>query len=90
MSPKRRTNDIITSEILKLCMNGASKTRIVYQVNLNSMTAKPYIEHLINRELLEVVPTGSKVIYRTTPKGADLARVFNQFQSEMDKLLACV
>ncbi len=90
MSLKRRTNDKIASEILKLCMNGASKTRIVYQANLNSASAKPYIEHLINNGLVEAVSAGSKVIYKTTPKGAELTRVFNEFHSEMDKIFACV
>ena len=90
MRPKRRTSDIITSEILNLCMNGASKTRIVYQANLNSASAKPYIEHLINNGLVEKVPVGSKIIYKTTPKGVELTRVFNQFHSEMNKLFSCV
>ncbi|HON35065.1 MAG TPA: winged helix-turn-helix domain-containing protein [Methanothrix sp.] len=90
MRPKRRTNDKITSDILKLCMNGASKTRIVYQANLNSASAKPYIENLINNGLVEEVPVGSKVIYKTTPKGVELSRVFNQFHSEMNKLFSCV
>ena len=90
MSPKRRTNDIIASEILKLCINGASKTRIVYQANLNSNSAKPYIEQLINNGLMEVTTKGCKVVYKTTPKGAELVRVFSQFHSEMDKLFACV
>jgi len=90
MRPKRRTNDKITSEILKLCMNGASKTRIVYQANLNSASAKPYIENLINNGLVEEVPVGSKVIYKTTPKGVELTIVFNQFHIEMNKLFSCV
>lgn len=90
MNQKRRTNDIITSQILKLCLNGATKTRIVYQANLNSRSAKPYIEQLINNELMEAVPAGKRIIYKTTPKGAELTRVFNQFHSEMDKLFACV
>ena len=90
MRPKRRTNDKITSHILKLCKKGASKTRIVYQANLNSASAKPYIENLINNGLVEEVPVGSKVIYKTTPKGVELSRVFNQFHSEMNKLFSCV
>lgn len=70
-------------------MNGASKTRIVYQANLNSLSAKPYIENLINSGLIEVVPDGSRVLYKTTPKGEEMTRLYNQFNSEMDKLLVC-
>jgi predicted transcriptional regulator len=88
MNQKRRTNDIIASEILKLCMNGASKTRIIHKANLNFLSAKSHIENLMNNGLMEAVPTGSKVIYRTTPKGAELSRVFGQFHNEMDKLFS--
>ena len=59
MRAKRRTNDLIASQILNVCANGASKTRIVYQANLNSVSAKPYLDNLINNGFMEVVPEGS-------------------------------
>lgn len=90
MNSRRRTSDLITSQILKLCVDGASKTRIVYQTNLNSTSAKPYIDHLINNGFMEAIPVGSRVIYKTTHKGQELTKKFNQFHSEMDKLYACV
>ncbi len=90
MNSRRRTSDLIALQILKVCVDGASKTRIVYQTNLNSASAKPYIEHLINKGFMEVIPVGSRVIYKTTPEGLELAKKFNQFHSEMDKLYACV
>lgn len=37
---KRNRNEII-SEILRVCMKGASKTRVVYQANLNFRTVNP-------------------------------------------------
>ena len=40
MISKRRTNDQIFSEILKLCIKGTNKTRIIYQANLNSVDSK--------------------------------------------------
>jgi len=43
---KRSRHEII-SQILDVCRNGASKTRIVYQVNLNFRTVNPYIDLLI-------------------------------------------
>ena len=90
MRSKRRTSDLIASQILKLCVDGASKTRIVYQTNLNSTSAKPYIDHLINNGFMEAIPEGSRIIYKTTPKGLELTKKFNQFHIEMDKLYACV
>jgi len=88
MRAKRRTNDLITSQILRVCANGASKTSIVYQANLNSASAKPYLDNLINNGFVEVVPEGSRIIYKTTPKGLELSDKFRQFHSEIDKLYA--
>jgi len=88
MRAKRRTNDLIASQILKVCVNGASKTRIVYQANLNSVSAKPYLNNLVNNGFMEAVPEGSRIIYKTTPKGLELENKFKQFHSEMDKLHA--
>lgn len=90
MNSRRRTGDLIASQILKVCGDGASKTRVVYQTNLNSVSAKSYLEHLINNGFLEVIPLGSRVIYKTTAEGLELAKKFSQFHSEMDKLYACV
>ena len=90
MTSKKRTNDVIASEILKICVKGASKTRIVYQANLNFLTAKPYLDRFIERGLLEVIPMGSRIVYKTTPKGMDLKEQLERFQSEIGELYACV
>ena len=90
MTSKKRTNDLIASEILKICVNGAVKTRIVYQANLNFLSAKPYLDRFIERGLLEVIPVGSRIVYKTTPKGMDLKEQFERFQSEIGELHACV
>ena len=87
MTSKKRTNDLIVSEILKICVNGASKTRIVYQANLNFSTAKPYLYRFIERGLLEVIPMGSRIVYKTTPKGIDLIERVERFQSEIGELM---
>jgi predicted transcriptional regulator len=90
MTYKRRTNDLIVSEILKICMPGASKTRIVYQANLNFVTAKPYLDNLARNGCLEAVTAGSRIIYKTTPKGVDLKERFEQYQSAIGELYECV
>ena len=88
MSSKRRTNDLIVSQILKLCVPGASKTRVVYQANLNFLTVNPYLDNLIKNECIETVREGSRVVYKTTPKGMDLKERFEQFHSAIDELYA--
>jgi predicted transcriptional regulator len=49
-------------------MPGASKIRIVYQVNLNFKTVKEHLDLLLEKGLLEAIP-GENIIYRTTEKG---------------------
>lgn len=67
--PPRRSKDLIIAQILVLCLgNGASKTKIVYQVNMNFHTAKTYVDLLLKKGLLEDAP-GEPIMYKTTPKG---------------------
>jgi len=87
MTSKKRTNDVIASEILKICVNGANKTRIVYQANLNFFSAKHYLDRFIERGLLEAIPEGSRIVYKTTPKGIDLKERLERFQSEIGELM---
>ncbi|TFH50504.1 MAG: DNA-binding protein, partial [Methanothrix sp.] len=48
-----------------ICKNGACKTKIVYQANLNFRTVNPYIDLLIKNNLLEV-KQGETILYETT------------------------
>jgi predicted transcriptional regulator len=75
----KRSRDTIISQILDVCTEGANKTRIVYQANLNFRTVIPYIDLLIKNELLEATED-SIVIYKTTPKGAKLLRGFKSIR----------
>jgi predicted transcriptional regulator len=66
---EKRNRDQIKAEILALCQeDGASKTRIVYQVNLNFKTAKGHLDLLLEKGLLEAIP-GDHIMYKTTEKG---------------------
>ncbi len=67
---KRDRLDII-SEILQQCIGGASKTAIVYKVNLNFKTVNPYLDLLLKRDLLRM-SQGSTLVYTTTEKGIKL------------------
>ncbi len=85
---KKRTPDLIISEILRICTNGAGKTRIVYRANLNFNTAVPYLDNLRRNGYIETFNDGNKTIYKTTSKGEELKGRFDQFHSELDKLHA--
>ena len=88
ISSKRRTNDLIASQILKLCVNGASKTRILYQANLNYLMAKQYLDNLMRNGFIAKEGTGSRITYRTTCKGAEYKEKFEQLQADLDGLYA--
>ncbi len=67
----KRSRYEILSNILRICQNGANKTKIVYQANLNFRTVNPYLQTLIQNNLL-VADIGQHTIYRTTKLGANL------------------
>ncbi len=76
---------MIISQILDICANGASKTRIVYQANLNFRTVNPYIELLTKNGIIEVAD-GPTVVYRTTPKGIKMLKEFRSIQSALPEI----
>lgn len=81
----KRSNDVIVSQILEVCIGGASKTKIVYQSNLNFRTVNPYIDLLIKRSLIEIV-RDNRIIYKTTDKGIELMKRFKHHHEEISKL----
>lgn len=86
MRVKKRSDDLIISQILNICENGARKTRIVYQANLNSTTVNRYLECLMETGMIEQSTYGSSYLFRTTVKGAELKNRLSRIQTEMDKL----
>jgi predicted transcriptional regulator len=82
---RRRSSDVIISQILEVCAKGASKTRIVYQSNLNFSTVNPYLDLLLERGLLEAV-NGPRTVYKTTENGIELMKSFKHYQDEISKL----
>jgi predicted transcriptional regulator len=60
---------------------GATKTRIVYQANLNFKTVNPYIELLIKNELISI-KDGQNKVYKTTNKGIEWLESFKFIQNK--------
>lgn len=85
MAGKRNLN-IVTAQILEICIEGANKTRVVYQANLNSAKGAQYLDNLTKSGLVEVIPDGARFIYRTTSKGKELQEKLEQFKSMMENL----
>jgi predicted transcriptional regulator len=76
---KRDKLEIIRS-ILLICKNGAKKTKIVYEANLNFKTADVYLKLLIDQKMI-VKEDGS---FRTTPKGVELLANLKEVSASLD------
>ena len=76
---KRDREEIIT-RILSICSRGATKTRIVYQANLNFRTVVPYINLLVKNGMIKI-KIGKNDIYETTDKGEELLECFKRIQA---------
>jgi predicted transcriptional regulator len=70
---KRNIHQIF-SEILEICRNGANKTRIVYQANLNFRTVNLYLDVLKKKNLINI----DHGEYQTTQDGMNLLESINQ------------
>jgi len=81
----KRNKNMIISEILNICLDGASKTKIVYQANLNFRTVNPYLKLLIKNELL-LTKNGPRLLYETTNKGKVLLDNYNRIKDELSDI----
>jgi predicted transcriptional regulator len=81
VSIKRRSRTDIAVDILRVAMNGAKKTHIVYEVNLNFNIAQKYLEMLNEKELIRQ----ENGLFITINKG----KVFQEIAMELNfKLLS--
>ena len=79
----KRSRDIIISKILDICTDGANKTKIVYQANLNFRTVNPYLELLTNNGMIHAKTENELKVYETTTRGLALLDNYRQIQSEL-------
>ena len=63
----------IAHSVLTVCLNGALKTHIMFNSNLNTRQVHFYLESLVKKGLLEIgrSPPSVKVEYTTTVKGKE-------------------
>ena len=77
----KRSREVIITQILGICSKGATKTRIVYQANLNFKTVNPYMELLIKNGMIGI-KEGRNKVYETTNKGTGCLENFKIIQKE--------
>lgn len=80
---QKREHFRIISNILSFTFNGSLKTHIMLKVNLSYAQLQNYIPMLVRLKLLEVSTSQKAIVYRTTEKGMNFLRRFN----ELDDLL---
>ena len=81
----KRSRQEIISQILEICINGASKTKIVYQANLNFKTVNPYLDLLIKNGLI-MVNEKQVTLYETTQEGKSLLERLQKVHGELSEL----
>ncbi len=79
----KRSRDRIISQILDVCTNGANKTKIVYQANLNFKTVNPYLELLTKNGMIDSQKERNLVVYTTTSRGLALHDNYKQIETEL-------
>ncbi|HNX40568.1 MAG TPA: winged helix-turn-helix domain-containing protein [Methanothrix sp.] len=78
----KRSRQEIIAKVLDICSDGAIKTKIVYQANLNFKTVNAYID-LLNKNGLIEVNQGPSTVYETTEKGLNLMESIKHVNSEL-------
>ncbi|MBS7651969.1 transcriptional regulator [Candidatus Bathyarchaeota archaeon] len=77
----RRNNLDIFADILRAARQGARKTRIVYQANLNFKIVEGYIRSLVLRGFLEALEDGT---YVTSQRGLLFLQQYEELVSSME------
>lgn len=90
---KRRSEIQIIGDILALSKNGAKKTEILYQSNMNFSQLQNYLSHLLEKDILEesfiTNDNGIKSkVYVTTEKGNELLEDINKLISDVRQMVA--
>jgi len=75
---KRRDQLHIVNEILKVAKQGASKTRIMYNVNLSFKGVNQYLNLMMENKLLLKTHEDYKPVYCTSEKGLTFLSGYTQ------------
>ena len=81
----KRSKEAIIYKVLEICIDGASKTAIVYQANLNFHTVVPYINLLMEKGMLESIDS-RPTIYRTTPIGVNFLEELKTIRGKIPEI----
>ncbi len=80
----KRSRFEIIIDILNASMDGANKTKVVYDARLNFKQAEEYISFLMEAELLTQKVEGNRKTYQTTEKGKEMVNKFKELTDNAD------
>lgn len=80
--PSRRSKAQIMSEILEICIDGANKTKIVYNANLNFKILNSYLDVLTKKGLLHL-RKDQRNEYVTTDEGIRMLEMCRSIELEL-------
>jgi predicted transcriptional regulator len=81
----KRSKELIISQILEVCLDGAIKTSIVYQTNLNFKRIDFYLERLMDSGFIRA-EQGKGIFYKTTDKGFRTLEKLKDIHSELSQV----
>lgn len=82
---KRRDRLHIMAEVLLVTRDGALKTQIMYKANLSFAQLKEYLSLLLELGLLATRKRGQKTIYKTTRKGVEYLKSYDEIRALLGK-----
>lgn len=83
---KNRTRLEIVVSMLLIAEQGVGKTHLMYKGNLSFEVLHKYLELLTNADLLEQQQGKNKSIYKTTAKGLQFIKNYQELQKYAAKL----
>jgi predicted transcriptional regulator len=82
---KRRDRLHIMAEVLVVARDGALKTQIMYKANLSFAQLREYLSLLLELGLLKIEKTDQKTIYKTTRKGIEYLKSYDEIRGLLEK-----
>ena len=81
---QRRDSTRVIYEILSVVSDSATKTQLIFKVNLSHQLAERYIQFLLNREhIARTERPNGQVDYSITEKGYRLLRLLRDVENEL-------
>ncbi|MBO3803698.1 MAG: hypothetical protein JTT11_07525 [Candidatus Brockarchaeota archaeon] len=83
---KNRSRMEIAASMLEIAKQGVRKTQLMYLGNLSFELLQKYLDSLMKADLIEVQKEGDRNTYRTTQKGLQFLKDYQELQKYAEML----